>query len=67
MNTHCFFAACQFDISRATDLAALPELRREMIADETLDPADRNQLLVALENRRVFLASRLAAAKRHDQ
>jgi hypothetical protein len=47
--------ACQFDISRATDAATLPRFRRDILADETLDQTERDELCAALDRRFAFL------------
>ena len=47
--------AYMFDISRATDAPTLHGFRRDILADETLDPAERDELCAAIDRRFAFL------------
>jgi len=49
--------AYMFDISRATDAPTSHGFRRNILADETLDPAERNELYAAIDRRFAFLNS----------
>lgn len=44
-----------FDISRATDAPTLRGFRRDILADETLDAAERDELCAAIDRRFAFL------------
>jgi hypothetical protein len=47
--------AYRFDISHATDAPTLHGFRRDMLADEALDPAERDELCAAIDRRFAFL------------
>jgi hypothetical protein len=47
--------AYMFDISRATDAPTLHGFRRDILVDETLDPAERDDLCAAVDRRFAFL------------
>ena len=44
-----------FDISRVTDAPTLHGFRRDILADDTLDPAERDELCAAIDRRFAFL------------
>ena len=47
--------AYMFDISRATDAPTLHGFRRNILADETLDATERDELCAAIDRRFAFL------------